>query len=81
MKYCIRPGSPVPGTSCLTFPVQRGFAVSVGATARQWARRAAICQRLAASGEAEGCTRFLGKGDSLPEETGEQKKKSDLCSG
>ncbi|TNN87938.1 hypothetical protein EYF80_001902 [Liparis tanakae] len=55
-----------------------GFTVSVGAIARQWVRRAAICQCLAASRNAEGCTRSLRKGGSLPEEGGERGRESDL---
>lgn len=74
----IYPSVPLPGTSCLTFPIQRGFTVSVGAIARQWVRRAAICQCLAASRKAEGCTRFLRKGDSLPDER-EGERESLIC--
>lgn len=62
----------------LFFIIQKGFTVSVGAIARQWVRRAAICQCLAASRNAEGCTRSLRKGGSLPEEGDERGRESDL---
>lgn len=54
-----------------------GFTVSVGATARQWVRRAAICQCLACQrGSAEGCTRFLGGGREIASCRRERREKS-----
>lgn len=58
---CIYTNLPLMGTSCLAFLTQQGFIVSVGAIARQWVHRAAICQCLAASGNADGWTRFRGR--------------------
>ena len=61
--------APQPRTSCLTFPIRRGFTVSVGAIARQWVRGAAICQCLGASGgERRRLRQISRKGDGVPEE-------------
>lgn len=78
-KYFIYPSVPLPGTSCLSFPVQWRFAVAVGATAHQWAGRAAICQCLVASRDAEGFTMgFFCERERASRRR--EKRVSDLCS-
>lgn len=57
--------------------------MSVGATARQWVRRAAICQCLACQrGAQKAAPDFWGKGDSvLPERKREiEEEKVSICS-